>query len=110
MVIEAADGAEEGREKLMSLHIGLWGAPPPAVGCFSAADLGVALGRERVIHACLLQERLATGWAADIGRLAGFRPIVPTSWPDSWRSVSWGGGGANAGPKEVHGRGGREDV
>jgi predicted RNA-binding protein YlxR (DUF448 family) len=105
VLIEATDGAEEGREKLMSTHIGLWGKPPPAVGCFSSQDLGVALGRERVIHACLLQERLATGWAADIGRLAGFRPIVPTSWPDSWRSVSWGRGGANAGPVEVHGRG-----
>ena len=25
LLIEANDGAEEGREKLMSLHIGLWG-------------------------------------------------------------------------------------
>jgi predicted RNA-binding protein YlxR (DUF448 family) len=110
MVIEAADGAAEGREKLMSLHIGLWGRPPPAVGCFSGEELGVALGRERVIHACLLQERLALGWAAEIGRLAGFRAIVPGSWPDSWRSVSWGLGGADAGPPGVRGRGGTKDV
>jgi predicted RNA-binding protein YlxR (DUF448 family) len=96
LLIEASDGAEEGREKLMNLHIGLWGAPPPAVGCFSAADLGVALGRERVIHACLLQERLAAALAADIGRLAGFRAVVPDSWPDSWRLVGWGLGGADA--------------
>ena len=100
LVIEASDGAEDGREKLMSLHIGLWGRPPAAVGCFSAADLGVALGRERVIHACLLQERLAVGWAAEIGRLAGFRAIVPSSWPDSWRSVSWKLGGADAGSNQ----------
>jgi predicted RNA-binding protein YlxR (DUF448 family) len=90
VLIEASDGAEEGREKLMSLHIGLWGAPPAAAGCFAASELGVALGRERVIHACLLQERLAFVWAAEIGRLAGFRPIVPDSWPESWRSVSFG--------------------
>lgn len=96
LLIEASDGADEGREKLMSLHIGLWGAPPPAAGCFSAADLGVALGRERVIHACLLQERLAVVLATDIGRLAGFRAIVPDSWPDSWRLVGWGLGGAGA--------------
>jgi predicted RNA-binding protein YlxR (DUF448 family) len=113
LLIEAEDGAEEGREKLMSLHIGLWGQPPAAVGCFSAADLGVALGRERVIHACLLQERLASVWAAEIGRLAGFRPIVPSSWPDSWRSVSWGNrpgdmGGADAGA--IQGRGRQTDV
>ena len=98
VLVEAADGAEEGREKLMSLHIGLWGRPPAAVGCFSAADLGVALGRERVIHACLLQERMALAWAVDIGRLAGFRAIVPGSWPDSWRFHGWGLGDANTGP------------
>jgi predicted RNA-binding protein YlxR (DUF448 family) len=110
VLIEAEDGAEEGREKLMSLHIGLWGRAPAAVGCFAAADLGVALGRERVIHACLLQERLALAWAVDIGRLAGFRAIVPGSWPDSWRSVGWGLGGAAAGPTLVQGCGGRKDV
>lgn len=97
LLIEAEDGAEEGREKLMSLHIGLWGAPPPAVGCFSAAELAMALGRDRVIHACLLQERLATVWAAEISRLAGFRPIVPTSWPTSWRTTELGLGGAASG-------------
>lgn len=110
MLIEAADGAEEGREKLMSLHIGLWGSPPPAVGCFDAADLGVALGRERVIHACLLQERLATGWAAEISRLAGFRAIVPSSWPDSWRSVQWGLGDADGGSMKIRRRAGQIDV
>lgn len=100
VLIEANDGAEEGREKLMSLHIGFWGRPPRAVACFSGEELGVALGRERVIHACLLQERLAVSWAAEIGRLAGFRPIVPGSWPDSWRSVSWKLGGADAGANQ----------
>ena len=110
LLIEAEDGAEEGREKLMSLHIGLWGRPPAAVGCFSAADLGVALGRERVIHACLLQERLASVWAAEIGRLAGFRPTVPTSWPQPWRSIGLGLGGADAEPEKGQSRDGQEDV
>jgi predicted RNA-binding protein YlxR (DUF448 family) len=113
-LIEAVDGAEDGREKMMALHIGLWGAPPPAIGCFGAAELGVALGRERVIHACLLQERMALAWAVDIGRLAGFRAIVPGSWPDSWRSIGWGLGGADAEPTGkpagAHGRGEQTDV
>lgn len=107
-LIEAEDGAVEGREKLMSLHIGLWSRPPRAVGCFTSEELGVALGRERVIHACLLQERLAVGWAAEIARLAGFRPIVPGSWPASWRSVSWKLGGADAGTNQ--GRDERSDI
>jgi hypothetical protein len=110
LLIEAEDGAEDGREKLMSLHIGLWGQPPAAVGCFNAADLGVALGRERVIHACLLQERLASVWAAEIGRLSGFRPVVPSSWPTPWHSVGLGLGGADAGPSTVQGRGEPQDV
>lgn len=110
IVIEAADGGEDGREALMALHIGLWRRPPAAVGCFTASELGVALGRERVIHACLLQERLAQGWAADVSRLAGFRAIVPSSWPDSWRSVGWGLGGADAGPETVCGCGEGRDV
>jgi predicted RNA-binding protein YlxR (DUF448 family) len=104
LLIEAEDGAVEGREKLMSLHIGLWQAPPPAVACFSSSELGVALGRERVIHASLLQERLALVWAAEISRLAGFRTIVPASWPASWRSVEWGLGGAETG-RQFQGRG-----
>jgi predicted RNA-binding protein YlxR (DUF448 family) len=99
LLIEASDGAEEGREKLMSLHIGLWGRPAPAVACFDAADLGVALGRERVIHACLLQEPMALVWEAEIGRLSGFRTIVPDSWPPSWRSLGLGLGGEVSGPR-----------
>ncbi|MCL4714662.1 MAG: RNA-binding protein [Hyphomonadaceae bacterium] len=108
LLVEAEDGAEEGREKLMSLHIGLWRRSPPAVGCFTSEELGVALGRERVIHACLLQERLAMGWAAEIARLAGFRAIVPASWPASWRSVSWKLGGADSGANR--GCDGRTDI
>ena len=99
VLIEARDGADDGREKLMTLHIGLWGRAPAAVGWFSSADLGMALGRDRVIHACLLQERLALAWAAEIGRLAGFRAIVPGSWPASWRSFGLGLGGADADPR-----------
>jgi predicted RNA-binding protein YlxR (DUF448 family) len=99
VLIEAKDGAAEGREKLMSLHIGLWGRAPAAVGCFDAADLGVALGRERVIHACLLQEPFALAWTAEIGRLSGFRAIVPDPWPASWRSFGLGLGGVDARPR-----------
>ena len=110
LLVEACDGAAEGREKLMSLHIGLWKAPPPAVGCFAGGQLGVALGRERVIHACLLQERMAAAWAAEIARLAGFRAVIPDSWPDSWRSVLWGLGGADAESNAIQGRGGKGGV
>jgi len=96
--IEASDGAEDGRTKLANLYFGLWSRHPAMVGCFSAAELGMALGRDRVIHACVLQERLARAWAAELSRLSGFRAIVPDSWPESWRSVGLGLGDAGAEP------------
>lgn len=103
-MIEAADAAPGGREKLMRLALGLWGAPPHLTACFSAAELGVALGRDHVVHALVLEERMALRWAAEIGRLSGFRAIVPASWPDSWRPRSLGR------PDAGHGETGVEDA
>jgi len=82
-LIEASDGAEDGRAKLARLYFGLIGTEPFTVGCFTAAELGMALGRDRVVHAGWLQERMARRWAAEIGRLAGFRAITPASWRTS---------------------------
>ena len=94
--IEAADGAADGREKLQALHKGLWGAAPFTIGAFGGEELGMALGRDRVIHACLLQERMAQAWSAEIRRLSGFRAIVPGSWSDSPRGLGLGDADAEA--------------
>lgn len=79
-LIEASDGAADGRQKLARLHFGLWAQEAAVVGCFTSAELGMALGRDRVVHAAWLQERMAHRWAAEISRLAGFRAITPASW------------------------------
>jgi uncharacterized protein len=79
-LIEASDGAADGRDKLARLAFGLWGQAPRIVGCFSAEEMGMALGRDRVVHAAWLQERLARVWAAETGRLSGFRVLAPESW------------------------------
>ncbi len=82
LLIEAADGAADGRDKIMgpARRAGL-----RVVGCFSSAELGVALGRDRVVHGCLLQERLARRLAVDLDRLAGFRAMAPADWgPVDW--------------------------
>ncbi len=86
MLIEASDGESDGRDRLMRLAFGLWRVEPPLCGAFSGTELGMALGRDRVIHACLLQERMTQAWAAELDRLSGFRVIVPSSWPPSWRT------------------------
>lgn len=92
-LIEASDGAEDGRQKLLALLLAAHGpsrgraAPtgnnerfenqglPPVIGCFSADELGMALGRERVIHACLKQGRFAQSWIGELMKLSGFRRV-----------------------------------
>ena len=78
-LIEASDAAADGRQKL-------WGKtrkrtpPTPIFGLFSAAELGLALGGENVIHTAFLAGRTADRWAEDALRLAGFCPLLPASW------------------------------
>lgn len=76
--IEASDGAADGRRKLDGLSRA-WGAIPVA-GCLSGTQMGMALGRDHVIHVALPLGPFAGRWAREIGRLAGFRPLVPVSW------------------------------
>jgi predicted RNA-binding protein YlxR (DUF448 family) len=78
-LIEASDGAADGRRKLRALarkqpH------PPCLIGVFSAAELGLALGLENVIHTAFLAGRAADRWAQDAHRLSGFCPLLPESW------------------------------
>ncbi|MBT9444426.1 MAG: RNA-binding protein [Hyphomonadaceae bacterium] len=80
-LIEASDGADDGRIKLQRLIFGLWGVEPPITGCFTSAEMGLALGRDHVVHAVLLTESMAHRWSIEIARLAGFRAIIPASWP-----------------------------
>ena len=91
-LIEASDGAADGRDKVLALLRGVHSGQgerlenlelPPVTGCFSADELGMALGRERVIHACLKQGRFANSWMGELARLSGFRPVF---WPAGWPS------------------------
>ncbi len=94
LLIEASDGAADGRDALLKLAYGLYREEPALCGCFTVAELGMALGRDRVIHACLQEERMALAWAAELSRLSGFRAIVPSSWPESRRASRVGPSGA----------------
>lgn len=78
-LIEASDGAEDGRGKLTALASKVTPSPP-VCGAFSAGELGLALGLENVIHVCLLAGRRAGRWSEEVQRLAGFRPLLPESW------------------------------
>ena len=79
ILIEACDGADGGRRKLLSsLHRSQ--LPPRLVGLFSSGDLGLALGTENVVHIAFLAGRSAERWLIEVDRLAGFRPLCPESW------------------------------
>ncbi len=67
VLLAAHDGAADGRGKLRALARGL-----PLIELFDAAELGLALGRENVIHAALAPGRLAEHLQREARRLAGF--------------------------------------
>jgi len=78
-LIEASDGAADGRRKLWA-KARKQSPSPGLFGAFSAAELGLALGAENVIHTAFLAGRAADRWAQDAHRLAGFSPLLPESW------------------------------
>jgi predicted RNA-binding protein YlxR (DUF448 family) len=93
-LIEAADGAADGRRKILALakH---QSPPPRLVGVFTAEELGLALGLENVIHTAFLAGRASERWAFDVQRFSGFRPLFPESWREELPLVD----GARAAPE-----------
>ena len=78
-LIEASDGAADGRRKILALA--RKATPTPGlVGVFGAAELGLALGLENVIHTAFLAGRAAGRWTEDVRRLEGFSPLLPEDW------------------------------
>jgi uncharacterized protein len=71
LLIEASDGAEDGRRKLLAL---VRDRRPPILDCLTSSELSLALGRENVVHAALKSGRFSERLSADAGRLGGFRP------------------------------------
>jgi predicted RNA-binding protein YlxR (DUF448 family) len=72
VLLQAADGSERGRTKLRPPASGPGGAAA-AVTVLDAAELGMAFGRDRVIHAALAAGGLATRVVEEAARLAGLR-------------------------------------
>lgn len=72
LVIEATDGAADGKRKLFALSHAR-GLKTQTIECLSSAEIGLALGRENVIHAALKSGRLQERLSFDAGRLMGFR-------------------------------------
>ena len=67
VLLQAADGSERGKGKLSTPLGGRW------FGCLSAAELGLAFGRESVIHGALAAGGLCDRVVEEAGRLQGLR-------------------------------------
>jgi hypothetical protein len=80
VLVEAADGAADGRRKLTNAAAAR-GLEPALVDVLTSAELSLALGRENVIHAALKPGKLAERLVFQAGRLKGFRsekrPLTP---------------------------------
>ena len=72
VLIEAQDGARDGKRKLYNAAHAR-GEKPRLVACLTSTELGLALGRENVIHAAVQPGGLAERLFIDAGRLEGFR-------------------------------------
>ena len=72
LLVEASDGAADGRRKLQNLAAAR-GLTLALIACLTAEEMSVALGRENVIHAALKSGQLAQRLIFEAGRLCGFR-------------------------------------
>jgi predicted RNA-binding protein YlxR (DUF448 family) len=79
VIIQASDAAADGGRKLQAAALAR-GLVPFVIGCFSGADLSLALGRANVVHAALKPGRMAERLIFDAGRLSGFRPLKSWIW------------------------------
>jgi predicted RNA-binding protein YlxR (DUF448 family) len=67
-LLQASDGSARGKTKLSAPP-----GPTGFIGCLTASELGLAFGRDRVIHGALTAGGLATRVVDEAARLAGVR-------------------------------------
>lgn len=67
VLLQASDGSDRGKGKLWTPEGGRW------FGCLTAAELGMAFGRDYVIHAALGAGGLTTRVVEEAAKLSGLR-------------------------------------
>ena len=78
-LLEATDGSKDGRNKVHFLAKALYDTPRTA-GALTSAELGMAFGRERVIHGLLQDGPLSDSFDTAYKRLTGFRAAPERDW------------------------------
>lgn len=77
-LVEASDSGGADRGKLVSYVRRNGGIR--VIGCLTEAEIGLAFGRENVVHAALTQGALADRFIVEAERLGGFRVLCPPDW------------------------------
>jgi uncharacterized protein len=72
VLVEAADGAADGRRKLVG-KLKEAGTSPETVDVFESPELGLALGQSHVIHAAIAEGGLARKFLAAARRFSAYR-------------------------------------
>jgi len=67
VLLQASDGSERGKGKLWTPEGGRW------FGCLTSAELGLAFGRDSVIHGALAAGRLSARVVEEAAKLSGLR-------------------------------------
>ena len=84
--LEAANGSSDGRSKIRTLSRAvareLELGDPSIIGCFTKTELGVAMGRDKLVHAGIKRGKLCKRLRGEAERLSGFVPLIPTDWVD----------------------------
>lgn len=79
ILLEASDGAEDGRNKVYFLAKAIY-EHVSVSGSLTGAELGMAFGRAHVIHGLLEAGAFAKRWSVDYQRLGGFRQLPENNW------------------------------
>ena len=78
-LLEASDGSEDGRRRTIGLSIALYDKVRVATA-LTSEELGMALGRDHVIHGLLKTGWFTDEWTRDYRRLYEFRQIADDVW------------------------------
>lgn len=78
-LLEASDGAEDGRSKVYFLAKAIY-SDVKVAGALSAPELGMAFGRDHVIHGLVRRGAIAENWETAYRRLIGFREAPELTW------------------------------
>lgn len=78
-LLEAQDGALDGRRRVVGLAIAIYERVRVANG-LTSEELGMAFGREHVVHGLLKTGRFSDVWTGDYRRLYEFRQMPGSVW------------------------------